>query len=185
MGFLDRITGKVTGTIRMAQGNADLAETGIEGTASILSVTDTGRTIGLTSVDGYSKTSESELYDVRARITLPGRDPYEVEHRTTQAPTAGSDVTCFVDPDDDQRVHYQEQAWGAASTTVPTDTSSALAASLAADPNAAASLRQSLSALLGRPVGESPEELAAAMQEAQEVGMKMATQHQPPDGPTG
>ena len=178
MGFLDKITGKIGDAIGLAQGNEDLAEGGIQGTASILEVTETGRTVGLTSSDGYSKDSESDIYEVRARITLPGREPYEVTHRTTQSPTPGSDVTCFVDPDDDQRVHYQELGFGIPASGMPPDATTALAQSLATDPSAAAQLRQSLSMMLGHPVGDSAEELAAAMEEAQEVGMKMAQQYQ-------
>ena len=51
MGFLDKITGKIGDAINLGRGNEDLAENGIKGRAEILEVTDTGRTIGLTSAD--------------------------------------------------------------------------------------------------------------------------------------
>jgi hypothetical protein len=181
VGFLDKITGKIGDAINLGRGNEDLAENGIKGRAAILDVTDTGRTIGLTSADGYSKDNEQQIFEVRARITLPGREPYEVTQRTTQAPTPG-EVDCFVDPKDDQRVYYQETVIGMSGFDMSApgaqpDYTTALGQSLATDPAASQQLRASLSALLGRPVGESPEELAAAMQESQEVSMKMAQQH--------
>jgi len=152
MGFLDKITGKITDAIQLGQGNEDLAGSGLAGTASILDVTPTGRTIGLTSVDGYSKDSASGILRVHARITLPGRDPYEVTHDTTQEPPVGTDVPCFVDPDDEQRVHYEVSAADSIMAT--------------ADPTTTDALRDSLSRMLGRPVDDTPADLQATMQEA-------------------
>jgi len=107
MGFFKKLTGKFTGLVQLGRGNDDLRDSGVKGRAEIVSAEPTGRTIGTTDTGGYTQDAQ-DIMRVRARVTIPGREPHDVDHETTQQPTAGSSVDCWVDPDDAQRVHYDE-----------------------------------------------------------------------------
>ena len=109
-------------------GNEDLRGTGLRGSAEVLEVIDTGRTVGL------DNSAASTIYHARLRITSPGADPWEIEERTTSVPPVGTVAPVWVDPKRPDRVFVDTTAlveeqvaqaqrlaaqWAAAAPTMP------------------------------------------------------------------
>ena len=85
-------------------GTDDLRGNGLQGTATVLDVLDTGRTIGL------DNSVPSTILKARLRIELPGQEAYEFETETTSVPPAGTVAPVWVDPKRRERVFVDTDA---------------------------------------------------------------------------
>jgi hypothetical protein len=106
---MDRIFGRLRETYdRMSGDEEGLRETGIAGTAEILGIEDTGKAIGVESH------GQDAIYRVHVQVTIPGKEPYELQHETVNPPHNAKTVPCFVHPDDPTRIYLDREAGVAA-----------------------------------------------------------------------
>jgi hypothetical protein len=107
--MLDRLFDRMRETYDRMSGDEDsLRETGIAGTAEILGIADTGKAIGVESH------GQDSIYRVHVRVTIPGKEPYELQHETVNPPHNAKTVPCFVHPDDPKRIYLDREAGAAA-----------------------------------------------------------------------
>jgi hypothetical protein len=76
--------------------DSSLAERGIPGTAIVNAVEETYWEVGTGS--------RRPILEFSLRITVPGRDPYEVIHRQEGNALVGTQLHVFVDPENEQNV---------------------------------------------------------------------------------
>jgi hypothetical protein len=107
--MLDRIFDRLRDTYDRLSGDEEgLRESGIAGTAEILGIEDTGKAIGVESH------GQDSIYRVHVRVTIPGKEPYELQHETVNPPYNAKTVPCFVHPDDHKRIYLDRDAGAAA-----------------------------------------------------------------------
>jgi hypothetical protein len=107
--MLDRLFDRMRETYDRMSGDEDgLRETGIAGTAEILGIEDTGKAIGVESH------GQDSIYRVHVRVTIPDKEPYELQHETVNPPHNAKSVPCFVHPDDPKRIYLDRDAGAAA-----------------------------------------------------------------------
>jgi hypothetical protein len=83
--------------------DSTLIERGIRGTAVIKAIEETNLLVGNTG-------HEQAVFQMSLRVSVPGHEPYDVDHRQTGGALVGAEVTVLVDPQNPQNLFVDWEA---------------------------------------------------------------------------